>query len=139
MSGELATVGAVCAVGAAPEQSQTETWQDEMREAARSEDFSVVDGDDNLNERIRRKFENPGFVLYQIQDAASKFSFLLAPLSLPFIALLFVWKRGVTLYDHRAYALGWWSALWRTVFLLNFAFIVALAFTILVIALGLAG
>ncbi|MGQ0531519.1 MAG: DUF3667 domain-containing protein [Caulobacteraceae bacterium] len=165
---------------------RVETWQDGMREVARSDDFVIVEGNDNLNERIRRRFENPDLVLYQIQDAASKFSFLLAPLSLPFIALLFLWKRGVTLYDHMAYALyalafaailfsavallgqlpligwaagwlllalpvhmyfhlggayalGWWSALWRTFFMLNFAFIVALTFTILVVVLGLAG
>jgi hypothetical protein len=190
-SGTEASADGVAAPGPAqdaapPDQPQTETWQDEIRAAARSDDFVVVDGDDDLNERIRRKFENPDLALYQIQDAASKFSFLLAPMSLPFIALLFLWKRGVTLYDHMAYALyalsfaailfsavvllgkvpwigwaaswlllalpvhmyfhlggayalGWWSALWRTFFMLNFAFIVALAFTILVIVLGLAG
>ena len=58
-----------------------------------------------LNERVAATLRNPDLALYQIQDAASKFSFLLAPMSLPFIALLFLWKRGVTLYDHMAYAL----------------------------------
>ncbi|ANP47457.1 DUF3667 domain-containing protein [Candidatus Viadribacter manganicus] len=164
-----------------------ETWQDGMREVAENDNF-VVFGNANseLNERVRRKFANPDLALYQVQDAASKFSFLLAPLSLPFIALLFLWKRGVTLYDHMAYALyalafaailfsavvllgeipwiswasawlllalpvhmyfhlkgayalGWWSAVWRTFFMLNFAFIVASTFTVLVIVLGLAG
>lgn len=164
-----------------------ETWQDGMREVARSEDFVVFgEASGELNERVRRKFENPDLALYQVQDAASKFSFLLAPLSLPFIALLFIWKRGVTLYDHMAYALyalafaallfsaavlfgklpfvswaagwlllalpvhmwfhlkgayalGWWSATWRTFFMLNFAFIVACIFLIVVLVLGLMG
>ncbi len=164
-----------------------ETWQDGVREIGRSEDFVVFDGaNDDLTQRVRRKFENPDLALYQIQDAASKFSFLLAPLSLPFIALLFLWKRGVTLYDHMAYALyalafaallfsavvllgkipwiswgsawllaalpvhmwfhlkgayalGRWSATWRTMFMLIFAYIVALIFLILVVVLGLAG
>jgi len=166
---------------------RVETWQDGMREIGRSEDFVVFGGaNDELNQRVRRKFENPDLALYQIQDAASKFSFLLAPLSLPFIALLFLWKRGVTLYDHMAYALyalafaailfstvvllgkipwvGWaaswlllalpvhmyfhlggayalgrWSALWRTFLMLIFAYFVAVAFLIFVVVLGLAG
>lgn len=165
---------------------RTSTWQESARDIASSEDFTVIDGADALNERVRKKFENPDLALYQIQDAASKFSFLLAPMSLPFIWLLFLWKRGVTLYDHMAYALyalafaallfsavtllehlpnggaiggtlllalpvhmffhlggtyglGWWSALWRTFFMLFFAFIVALAFAILVVVMGLAG
>ena len=122
-----------------------------------------------------------------MKQAAYKFSFLLAPLSLPFIALLFVWKRGVTLYDHMAYALyalsfasllfvaiilaaqhawtswltgwlimlglpahtyfhlkgayalGWFSALWRTAFMLTFAVIIMSIFVILIVILGLAG
>jgi hypothetical protein len=170
-----------------PEETQYETWQDGMREIGESEDFVVFGGaDQDLNERVRRKFQNPDLALYQIQDAASKFSFLLAPLSLPFIALLFLWKRGVTLYDHMAYALyalafaallfsaavllgkapfigwaagwllaglpvhmwfhlkgayalGWWSATWRTFFMLNFAVIVASVFFALVLVLGLVG
>ena len=171
----------------AEEEPQVETWQDGMREIAASDDFVVFGGaDEALNERVRRKFENPDLALYQIQDAASRYSFLLAPLSLPFIALLFLWKRGVTLYDHMAYALyalafaailfsvvvlvgkiplvGWasawllaalpvhmyfhlggayalgrWSALWRTFFMLNFAWIVGSIFLVLVILMGLAG
>lgn len=166
---------------------QVETWQDAMREIGTSDDFVVFGGaNEELNQRVRRKFENPDLALYQIQDAASRFSFLLAPLSLPFIALLFIWKRGVTLYDHMAYALyalafaallfsaavllgklsfigwsaawlllalpvhmwfhlkgayalGWWSATWRTFFMLIFAYIVATVFTVLVVVLGLTG
>jgi hypothetical protein len=164
-----------------------ETWQDGVRRMAESDEFVVAEGMPELNERVRRKLANPDLALYQIQEAASKFSFLLAPLSLPFIALLFLWKRGLTFYDHvvyalyalsfaallfvaviitaqhewtrwlpgwlilvglpvhmyfhlkGAYALGWWSALWRTFFMLNFALIAAIIFLIIVIVLGLAG
>ncbi len=164
-----------------------ETWQDGVRRLAQDEDFVVVAGMPELNERVRRRLENPDLALYQIQDAASKFSFLLAPLSLPFIAFLFLWKRGVTLYDHvvyalyalsfaalmfvtiivsssftwtnwipawllgigwpvhtffqlkAAYALGWWSALWRTFFMMIFASIVLCLFIVMIVILGLAG
>ncbi|HVK79892.1 MAG TPA: hypothetical protein VM915_04705, partial [Verrucomicrobiae bacterium] len=162
------------------------TWQDRARQIAQSEDFVVVEGWDSFNEKVRHKLENPDLALYKIQQAAYKFSFLLAPLSLPFIALLFLWKRGVTLYDHivyalyalsfasllfvaiimaaqhpwtswlvgwlimaahpvhtyfhlkGAYALGWFSALWRTIIMLHFAAIIAVLFLIIIIVLGLA-
>ncbi len=162
------------------------TWQDEVRAAIDRGDVTVVSGYPALNERALQTLRNPDLALYQIQDAASIFSFLLAPLSLPFIALLFLWKRGVTLYDHMTFALyglafaailvsavmllgkipwigwsagwllmalpvhmffqlkgvyglGWFSALWRTFFLLIFAVIVASLFFSLVIILGLTG
>ncbi|MGD9981450.1 MAG: DUF3667 domain-containing protein [Hyphomonadaceae bacterium] len=165
---------------------ENSTWQDELREGIDRGDVKVNMGNEALNARALRTLRNPDLALYQIQDAASKFSFLLAPLSLPFIALLFLWKRGVTLYDHiayalyalafaailfsmvvllgqlpwvrwaagwlllglpvhmyfhlgGAYALGWFSALWRTFFMLIFAVIVASIFFSLVIILGLAG
>ncbi len=167
-------------------------WQDELGEAARNGDINVNLGSEYLNERALATLRNPDLALYRVQEAASKFSFLLAPLSLPFIALLFLWKRGVTFYDHvvyalyalsfasilfiilmiggslfgangmammilsntlllgalpvhtffqikGAYALGWFSALWRTLFMLMFAVIIASLFLVLVLILGLAG
>jgi hypothetical protein len=167
--------------------SPGETWQDGVRRLAESDDFVVVQGMPQLNERVRQRFRNPDLALYSIQEAASKFSFLLAPLTLHFIMLLFLWKRGVTLYDHMAYALyalafaalmfsaiiivgahawtswlagwmfglgfpvhtffhlkgayalGWWSALWRTFFMLAFAMIVASVYLVLIVILGLTG
>lgn len=163
------------------------SWQWALQRIARSDDFVVVQGMPELNERVRYKFENPDLALYKIQQAAYKLSFLLAPLSLPFIALLFLWKRGVTLYDHvvfalyslsfasilflllpflgqwtwtnwlvtpllllglpvhtffhlkGAYALGWFSALWRTLFMLVFAIVILIAFILLITILGLVG
>lgn len=160
------------------------TWQDELRAAIDRGDVQVNLGHPALDARALQTLRNPDLALSQIYEAASKFSFLLAPLSLPFIALLFLWKRGVTLYDHMAfalyglsfsailfsavaligkiswidagwlllalpahmffhvkgaYALGWFSALWRTIFLLIFAVIVASLFFSLVLILGLVG
>lgn len=176
-------VGVSVAGEPVPEDS---TWQEELRAAVDRGDVEANLGHPALNARALQTLRNPDLALYQIQDAASKFSFLLAPLSLPFIMLLFLWKRGVTLYDHMtyalyalafaailfssvvllgklpwigwtatwllmalpvhmyfhlkgAYALGWWSATWRTFFMLNFAVIVASIFFTLVIILGLAG
>jgi len=167
-------------------------WQDELREAVDRGDINVNLGHPYLNERATASLRNPDLALYRVQEAASKFSFLLAPLSLPFIALLFLWKRGTTFYDHvvyalyalsfasilfmvlmggtalfgsnavammslsnvlllvvlpvhtffhlkGAYALGWWSALWRTFFMLIFAVLIAAVFFLLILILGLVG
>jgi len=167
-------------------------WQDEVREAAESGDINVNLGHPYLDAQALQTLRNPDLAIYKVQEAASKFSFLLAPLSLPFIALLFLWKRGVTFYDHvvyalyalsfasllfvtlligaslfgsnmvamivlsntlllaalpvhtffhlkGAYALGWWSALWRTFFMLIFAIVIATFFLVIVLILGLTG
>jgi hypothetical protein len=136
---------------------------------------------------VLHSLENPDLALYKTQQAVYKFSFLLVPISLPFLWLLFLWKRGLTLYDHTvfvlyslsfasflfiiialtnqtpwlewlgagllfvgmpahmffhlkgAYALGWWSTIWRTAFLLLFALISIAMFAILIVLLGLGG
>ncbi|MBL8535956.1 MAG: DUF3667 domain-containing protein [Hyphomonadaceae bacterium] len=161
-------------------------WQDAVSEAAKNGDITVGTPFPQLNQRIQHSLENPDLALYKMQQAAYKFSFLLVPISLPFIWLLFLWKRGLTLYDHAvftlyslsfaslifvfaavtegvpwlqwlgamamlampvhmffhlkgAYALGWYSAFWRTLFLLLFAFLSLTIFMIAIIVLGLGG
>jgi hypothetical protein len=66
---------------------------------------SVTTGNSRLDGAIKQAIKNPEFTLYKIKNAASKFSFLLVPLSLPFLWLMFFWKRGVTMYDHAVFAL----------------------------------
>lgn len=65
----------------------------------------ISTGNPKLDEKIKAKLSNPQLLLYKFQNNAYKFSFLLIPLSLPFLALLFFWKRGVTLYDHAVYVI----------------------------------
>lgn len=163
------------------------TWQDALRNAARNGDITVGTPFPALNQRILHSFENPDLALYKVQQAAYKFSFLLVPISLPFMWLLFIWRRGLTLYDHvvftlyslsfasllfivlalvndvpwvewlgallffpglpvhmyfhlkGAYALGWWSALWRSCLLLLFASLALSLFAALIFVLGLGG
>lgn len=177
------TVGVSVAGREVPEDS---TWQEELADAVDRGDVDINLGHPGLNARALDTLRNPDLALSRIQEAASKFSFLLAPMSLPFIALLFLWKRGVTLYDHMAYALyalafaallfssvvligkipfvswaaswllltlpvhmyfhlggayalGWFSALWRTIFMMFFSLVVACIFFTMVIILGLVG
>jgi hypothetical protein len=84
---------------------EEDTWQEELAAVARRPDFAIVPGWDWFNKKVARKLQNPDLAIYSIQQAAYKFSFLLIPISLPFIALLFLWKRGVTFYDHVVFAL----------------------------------
>ena len=49
---------------------------------------------------IEKWQKNPSLMLYKLQSSVYKFSWLLIPLSLPFMWLLFFWKRQYRLYDH---------------------------------------
>lgn len=77
----------------------------QIREAYERGDIKVNSGWDFLDKKIKHKMENPELALYKIQNAAYKFAFLLVPISLPLVWLLFFWKRGLTLFDHTVYIL----------------------------------
>ncbi|MEZ0243041.1 MAG: DUF3667 domain-containing protein [Sphingomonas sp.] len=53
-----------------------------------------------LDHGIEKWQKNPALMLYKLQSSVYKFSWLLIPLSLPFVWLLFFWKRQYRLYDH---------------------------------------
>ena len=58
-----------------------------------------------IDQGIGRKWrENPSLMLYKLQANSYKFSWLLIPLSVPFVWLLFAWKRGFNGYDHAIFA-----------------------------------
>ncbi|MES2760512.1 MAG: DUF3667 domain-containing protein [Pseudomonadota bacterium] len=69
------------------------------------DDANVNTGWPKLDAAIMYAIKNPQFTLYKLKNAASKFSFLLVPISLPFLWLMFFWKRGVTMYDHAVFTL----------------------------------
>ena len=169
------------------EPAEAQTWQESLREKVRAGRVEINSPFPRLNEQVLHSLDNPDLALYKVQQAAYKFSFLLVPTSLPFIWLLFIWKRGLTLYDHAvfvlyslsfasvlfvvvtlctqvawlewlgvvllglglpvhmffhlkgAYALGWWSAIWRTSFLILFAWVAFCVFLLTIILLGLTG
>ena len=53
-----------------------------------------------LDHAIHKAQENPSLLLYKLQSNAYKFSWVLIPISAPFLWLLFFWKRRYGLYDH---------------------------------------
>lgn len=56
-----------------------------------------------LDHGIEKWKQNPSLMVYKLQSSVYKFSWLLIPLSLPFLWLLFFWKRQYKLYDHAVF------------------------------------
>ena len=56
-----------------------------------------------LDHGIEKWNKNPSLMLYKLQASSYKFSWLLIPLSLPFLWLLFAWRREYKLYDHTVF------------------------------------
>jgi len=166
-------------------EGDSDSWQGSVSEIARD-----VYADPNVGpgvKKIAKKLMNPDLAVYKIQQTFYKFAFLLVPLSIPFMALLFLWRRKTTLYDHGVfvlysltfvvlaglvaialgfihpalgalawfavivgtpihqfaqlkggYELGWFSTIWRFVFLQNFCWIIIGLFVtaILYLAVG---
>lgn len=76
-----------------------------IRQANANGDITINTADAKLNEKLKHKLENPELFIYNLQNTAYKYAFLFVPLTLPFIWMLFFWKRGVTLYDHVVFSL----------------------------------
>ena len=68
-----------------------------------ADDFTFTDlkvGWTRLDHGIAKANANPGLMIYKLQSSAYKYSWGLIPLSVPFMALLFLWRRKHHLYDH---------------------------------------
>jgi len=56
-----------------------------------------------IDKGIEKANQNPGLALYKLQTNSYKFSWALIPLSIPFVWLLFFWKRRYKGYDHAVF------------------------------------
>ena len=85
-------------------------------------DFSAT-GIEFLDEGIIKKWKkNPSLMLYKLQSNGYKFSWLLIPLSLPFLWLMFAWRRQYKAYDHAifiTYSLSFMSLLFIVMSILS--------------------
>jgi Protein of unknown function (DUF3667) len=52
---------------------------------------------------IVKGLKNPQLLVYKLQSSAYKFAWALIPLSLPFMWLMFAWKRQYRMYDHAVF------------------------------------
>jgi hypothetical protein len=87
------SVGTYTAVGSG-------TWQEKLEAKAKPHV-----ADPGIKGKIYRALVNPDLAVYKLKSTAYKFSFMLIPISLPFLWLMFFWKRGVSMYDHGVFAL----------------------------------
>lgn len=102
---ERNVVTAKARVGDTPRAAEVDGWQEELASDAKTGQLGFSLGNKKLDEKIKHKLENPELAIYKLQQTFYKFSFLLVPISIPFVALLFLWKRGFTLYDHGVFVL----------------------------------
>ena len=54
----------------------------------------------NVDRALAKANANPGLAFYKLQSSAYKYSWALIPISVPFVSLLFLWRRQYKLYDH---------------------------------------
>jgi hypothetical protein len=79
--------------------ASADTWQAQL--AA----LDVHTGSAGLDATLHRALGNPELFLYEFKNKAYKLSFMLIPISLPFLWLMFVTKPGVAVYDHAIFSL----------------------------------
>lgn len=60
-------------------------------------------GAERLNKAVKQASENPQLLLYKIQSNTYKFSWALIPISVPFVWLLFFWRRRFKMFDHAVF------------------------------------
>ncbi|MBU1345774.1 MAG: DUF3667 domain-containing protein [Alphaproteobacteria bacterium] len=81
------------------------SWQANMADMAHNGNIRIGLGDKKMQDKILHKLANPDLAVYKFQQTTYKFAFLLVPMSLPFVWLMFGWKRGFTWYDHGVFVL----------------------------------
>jgi hypothetical protein len=158
---------------------------DIVREQSKANNINVNTGNPEWDAKAKKALANPEFVFYKMKQKGYKLSFLLLPMSIPWMLLLFAWKKDVKVYDHfvfllysisfmsllfiavvglatvgnvsggvwtavlllpfahmlvqlkEAYALSWFSALWRATLLSTLAVLTLSLYFILILLLGL--
>lgn len=75
-----------------------------------------------INQRLAHAAKNPDLTVYKMKSAASKFAFLLMPISLPFLWLMFAFRRQFVMFDHAVfslYSLSFMTLLMMLIVILN--------------------
>lgn len=84
----------------------TQSVFDVISAATRSGELKVdLGANAELEAKATKALSDPEFVFYKMKQKGYKLSFLLVPMSLPWMILLFAWKRNVHVYDHVVFLL----------------------------------
>lgn len=105
MKATLGTMGVVPRDPENPDAPQPPDWREALTKVVDKESPTVNTGNPGLDAKLRKALRNPELLFYKMQQSAYKFSFLLVPLSLPFVWLLFPFRRSARLYDHAVFTL----------------------------------
>jgi len=106
------------------ELKQFEELAEESSLLVQGDDGSLKVGNSGIgfiDSALEKWNNNPSLMLYKLQANGYKFSWLLIPLSIPFVWLLFLWRRGFKAYDHAVfvtYSLSFMSLLFITISLM---------------------
>lgn len=60
----------------------------------------IDDTENRLKNAVKQAADNPALLAYKLKTTGYKFSWALIPLSVPFMWLLFFWRRDIHAYDH---------------------------------------
>ncbi|WP_284126461.1 DUF3667 domain-containing protein [Parerythrobacter aestuarii] len=112
--------------------ARLETLEQDLERLGQVEAFNESDnggmtfkltGIESIDDGLVKKWrEHPELMLYKLQNNSYKFSWLLIPLSVPFVWLLFLWRRRFKAYDHAifvTYSLAFMSLLFITLSILG--------------------
>ncbi|MBV8665009.1 MAG: DUF3667 domain-containing protein [Burkholderiaceae bacterium] len=118
---ELALLGTDKLVSTADD-AKTDTKSDDLMRSLSK--LPVATGNSVFDKALRHALENPELTLYKLKNSAYKLSFMLIPISLPFLWLMFLGKKGIGMYDHAVfslYSLSFMSLLFIAVLLCAYA------------------
>jgi len=79
-------------------------WRAISKKLAKKDTLFSLGGPE-VEKRVRTSLDDPDLLVFKLRSAASEYSFLLVPASVPFLWLMFLWKRRVYLYDHVIFSL----------------------------------
>ena len=86
-------------VGPGAAQAPGDTWE------AYAQHLHVHTGFASLDAKVHQALGNPDLFLYKLKNLGYKFSFLLIPISLPFLWLMFIGHPSIAVYDHAVFSL----------------------------------
>ncbi|MFZ6767323.1 DUF3667 domain-containing protein [Undibacterium sp. Di26W] len=93
------------------------------RKIAEGKSSSIIPG---IEKQIQHAIKNPELTVYKMKSNASKFAFMLMPISLPFLWLLFIFKRKYVMFDHAVFSL--YSLCFMSILLMSVAILAKFGF-----------
>jgi len=73
--------------------------------ASKLRNKTIDTGSPSMDLAIKHALNNPELALYKLKNTVYKYSFMLVPISLPFMWSLFFWRRNVKMFDHAVFVL----------------------------------